>query len=153
MDFDIYGNLIPYEVIETDLITFRRRFVEQFLSSTKRPHLLNLFIQYINDIEEIIGSGFFVWVDGSFITQKPEPSDIDFVIFIDYQRYQQHEATLEQIRQRRFLPNSEVDGYFVAIYPEEHRRRSWFESDQMRWLHGFGTSLSNRKKGIIQPNF
>lgn len=151
MEFDSYGNLTPYQVIETDLATVRQRFVDQF-SSVVRVRLFDAFIQYINDVEAVTGSGFFVWINGSFITQKPEPNDIDFVIFIDYQHYQQHERTLEQIRQRRFLPGSGVDGYFVIVYPTEHRQRSWFESDQIRWLHDFGTSLSNRRKGIVQLN-
>lgn len=153
MEFDAYGNLTPYSLIKIDVDTFRQQFVEQFPFSTKRSWLFDVFLSYMNDVKQIVKTEVSVWVDGSFITRKPEPKDIDFVVFIDYQVYYQFEQAIEQIRQRRFLENSGIDGYFVIHYPEGHRRRNWFESDQIRWLHDFGTSLANRKKGIVQLSF
>ena len=153
MDFDASGHLTPYIVLETTLDAFEAVFVDGFPESHTRRRIFGLYLGYVEELRGIVGGGFVQWVDGSFVTRKVNPGDIDFVTFLNADVYARHEQRIEELRQRRCLPNSLTDGYFVNVYPEGHPRRSWYESDRLRWRHDFGTSLAKRPKGIVQLNF
>lgn len=65
--------------------------VENFPSSTTRPAIFNSFVE--NFIEPIRKMGFMcdIWVDGSFITEKEDPEDVDVVIEFDVNKPHQME--------------------------------------------------------------
>lgn len=153
LEFDAYGNLKPYEVILLNIDSFKEEFVTEFADSERRSLLFNTFLAELTDFKTIVNEEFWVWINGSFVTQKTNPSDIDFVIFLDAECYNRHEEQTNRFRQQRYIPGKLIDGYFVQVYPEGHRRNNWYESDRLRWLQDFGTSLAGRKKGIVQLNF
>lgn len=152
-EFDVYGNLNPYEVILLDIDTVRGKFVTAFPDSERRHLLFDTFLTNITNFKIQVKEEFWVWINGSFVTRKTNPSDIDFVIFLDADCYNRHEEQVDSFRQQRYLADKLIDGYFVQVYPEGQRRYNWYESDRLRWLQDFGTSLAGRKKGIVQLNF
>jgi hypothetical protein len=153
VEFDVHGNLTPYEVIMMNVDDVEQEFVKAFPGSERRDLLFKTFLTQLNRFRSEIETEFWVWVGGSFITRKVNPSDLDFVIFLDVDCYNRHEEKTAFFRQQRYLPAKLLDGYFVQVYPVEHRRYNWYESDRLRWLQDFGTNLAGRKKGIIQLNF
>ena len=153
MQFDEHGHLTPYAVLETSLADFEAVFVTNFPDSQTRGRIFGRHVAYVEELQRIVGSGFYQWIGGSFVTRKQNPRDIDFVTFLNADVFKSHEQRIEELRQRRYLPNTLTDGYFVNVYPEGHRRRSWYELDRLRWQHDFGTSLAKRPKGIVQLNF
>lgn len=153
IEFDVHGNLQPYTIITLTIEEFKQAFVTAFPDSERRSLLFDIFLMHVTNLRIITNEKFFVWIDGSFITRKTNPSDIDFVIFLDADCYTRHEEQAVFFQQQRYLPNKLIDGYFVQVYPEDHRLRNWYESDRLRWLQDFGTSLAGRKKGIVQLNF
>lgn len=153
VEFDVHGNLTPYEVIAMNVDDLEREFVAAVPDSERRGLLFNIFLTQLTHFRSSIDEEFWVWVGGSFITRKANPSDIDFVIFLDADCYNRHEEQTKFFRQQRYLPAKLLDGYFVQVYPIEHRRHNWYESDRLRWLQDFGTNLAGRKKGIIELNF
>ena len=100
MQFDEFGNLTPYDLIETDLVVFEQKFIWN-------EHRKNLFDEYINLIVELKNLGVtncFQWINGSFVTKKEKPNDIDIVTFIDFRLHEQKqkvppEQTLKTIRE------------------------------------------------------
>ncbi|TLV03657.1 DUF6932 family protein [Dyadobacter luticola] len=153
MKFDIFGNLKPYQIIKSDLKTFEKTFVAPFSESKTRKVLLKNFKNYLSDLENVAGSGFYQWIDGSFITNKLNPNDIDFVTFIDWKVFEKNEKGIDRLRQLRYQKELGMDGYFVAVYPENHKKNILYQADRFQWQFQFGKSRTDKQKGIIQIDF
>ena len=61
---------------------------------------------------------FEQWINGSFVTTKENPNDIDFVTFIDSTIFKQNEAKLEEFWSFA-LEDEGLDAYIVKIYPTD----------------------------------
>lgn len=100
-----------------------------------------------------------LWVDGSFLTEKPEPKDFDAVLFCD-------SGLLDGLRSDQFDyiatllkgysgPNPVpefCDVYLVTRYPDGHAAKPG-EVDLTRyWSKLFGTSREGSSKGIAALN-
>lgn len=62
--------------------TLEHHFVSPFALQEKRKQLIERFGFLLEKVEEI-GIAFEVWVNGSFVTKKDEPNDIDIAFFYD----------------------------------------------------------------------
>lgn len=156
MTFDQYGYLTPYEVIETDIVTFEEVFVKGFPSSSTRSTIFGEYSAYLDQLRQIIGGEFYQWIDGSFITQKTNPNDIDLVTFLNFEQIQQSERELNTLRKLRYEGKRYLDNYFVPTYPNEHPNFTFFEIDRLEWMHRFERDTRKKMKhtkGIIQLNF
>ena len=154
MTFDQYGYLVPYEVIPADFDTFETVFVKNFSNTSKRHQWFKNYVAYVGELKTLLGTGFTQWIDGSFISQKLNPNDIDFVTFIDFERYEYFEKEIELIRKRRYQRTSGTDGYFIKTYPIGHKLYSIYQLEYKRWLFDFTVDLYNKRpKGIIQLDF
>ncbi len=152
MTFDQYGYLTPYTVIETDLQTFEQTFVTAFTGSTTRPKIFMAYLGYLDQLRQIVGDGgFYQWIDGSFVTKKQNPDDIDFVTFVDAKVFEKHQKELENLTKFRYIKGQLLDSYFVATYNDIR-----FASDRLYWLDKFGKDDRKRfknKKGFLQLTF
>ncbi len=112
-------------------------------------------MNYINRLKEIT-SNFIIWIDGSFSTNKTNPNDLDAVIFIDNDIYEQNIVALkENFTAKTLLKTLSLDIYLVVKYKESHENYIFYHSDKLYWLHQFGKTKVNRfgkqfDKGIIQ---
>lgn len=68
-----------HPVAEEDL---DNHFLNAFAGSSTRPTLLDGLRRFINALRRA-DVAFEVWLDGSFCTQKLDPSDVDLVVFAD----------------------------------------------------------------------
>ncbi|MGB3778758.1 MAG: hypothetical protein WA960_10405 [Tunicatimonas sp.] len=50
----------------------------------------------MRDLSEQVSQQFTQWVDGSFVTAREHPNDIDFVTFIDYQLFETKEKLIHE---------------------------------------------------------
>ena len=153
MEFDKNGNLYPYNVIETDLETFEKMFISDFPLSLTRKRIFENYLIYLKNLKESVNTGFYQWIDGSFVTNKKDPKDIDFVTFLDFGLYREHEKAISKLLRLRYDTKNGTDGYFVETFPDTHKGYNNFQMDRIEWLHTFGTSRTNQNKGIIQLNF
>ena len=80
--FDVNGSL-PEGVYHTDIATMQVRFVTEFPDSQTRPAIYEAFNALRADGEKlgVVGTQ---WVNGSFVTSKENPGDIDVVTFCDH---------------------------------------------------------------------
>jgi hypothetical protein len=150
VEFDEQGNLKPYKLREANLVSFEENFVAFFPNSSTRARLFSEFLDYLTKLNETIGTGYTQWIDGSYITKKLNPRDIDFVTFVDFNTYQLNESCINQLRELRDLGKTGMDGYFVQVYPANHPKRFLYEANKIQWLYQFGRSRNDSLKGIIE---
>ena len=95
--FDIHGFLKPYGKVITDFASFEAGFVEPFEADSTRHQLFQGYVRYNEDPKQLLGSiRYTQWVDGSFVSTKINPLDIDLVSLIDHKLVDQYEAGLER---------------------------------------------------------
>ncbi|WP_064197950.1 MULTISPECIES: DUF6932 family protein [Emticicia] len=153
INFDEKGFLKPYEIIHSDLQSLKAIFVDNIEISKTRKPLFDNYLEYLAIIKDVIPNNFHQWIDGSFITQKQNPNDIDIVTFINYQDFERNIKTFDSLRKWRYDKTKGVDGYFVPIFPENHRKNAIFKMEQQEWKFQFGNDRNGNKKGIIELNF
>ncbi len=111
------------------------------------------YLRYLEAIKDTIPNNFYQWIDGSFVTQKQNPNDIDIVTFINYQDFERNIKAFDVLRKWRFDSKKGIDGYFVPIFPESHRKNTIFKMEQKEWEFQFSRDRDGNNKGIIQINF
>lgn len=79
MEFEPLLEAGIHDIAKDDLSSY---FVTPFLNQEKRLKLIERFSYLIEKVEDI-GISFEVWIDGSFVTNKEEPNDIDIAFFYD----------------------------------------------------------------------
>lgn len=159
LEFDERGNIKPYELIEISPEEFVDIFVDSFSNHSSRAKLYSNYKKYLRDLSALVKYDFYQMIDGSFITKKQNPRDIDLVTVLNFQDYEENRDAL----QKQFSPlNSRkkysVDAYIVANYPEFHKNHVFSRSDILYWIGLFGRTRMDRSKrqynkGIIRLNF
>ncbi|MGX5852016.1 DUF6932 family protein [Dyadobacter jiangsuensis] len=154
MEFDIQGNLKPYDIIYTDWSTFKTEFVDAFPRSDTRQVIFENFSVYTEKLVAIIGRGFYQWIDGSFVTRKLNPNDIDFVTYVNAKTFSQNEHQLNLLREYSREQSLRIDGYFVKDYPKDHKGFVQSYLDSVHWMHEFvKDSRRGQSKGFIQLDY
>jgi len=151
MQFDENGFLTPFKIIETDFEEFK----ETFVTNTRREYLFEEYFRFLQTLQGLGLGSFFQWINGSFVTQKNAPKDMDVVTFIDYRNLSSKtEKALPKIFRTETL-----DCYFVVSYPEEHKSYNLYKMDRAEWYFLFSTTRRDMKtgktwnKGFVQLNF
>ncbi|MDB5665255.1 hypothetical protein, partial [Cypionkella sp.] len=133
-----------------DLDTIRELLVSPF-KSTRRFDLYSALFALSKELNTC-NVRCELWLDGSFITQKPEPDDIDLSIMVDANEFdileENGKALLEKIQfsDEKYLGC--LDSYLCIIYPKGDPRRKddppedwakqWSLEHNERYLKGFG---------------
>jgi hypothetical protein len=127
--------------------------VKKFPLSTTRQQIvdgLSLIIERLT-IEGIVGE---IWIDGSFVTEKIDPEDVDFVVrvesdFYDSTKGSQREV-LEWIANVHLKETHKSDCYLLVEWPPNNVMYPFGQSERNRWLALFGKDrASQRDKGLI----
>ncbi|TAF63742.1 MAG: hypothetical protein EAZ55_12810 [Cytophagales bacterium] len=157
--FTSEGFLLPISKIQIDLPTFEQIFVSGFPNSVTRPRLWANYQAFIQRFEQRVTSHFVQWINGSFVTQKENPNDIDLITFIDYSIFEPMEA--EQYFEEFWSYNLEkegLDSYLLGVYPPEHAKYSKYQ----KYCHDWYIKYCNAKqqqtilenvKGFIELKF
>lgn len=162
LNFDLRGNLQPYRKQDMAFEDFRDNFVNPFGESSKRYEIFENYLQYINDFQEKITPNFTQWIDGSFVTNKNNPNDIDIVNLVSFEVVQQYEPLIRSdFIGKKLLKSHKIDAYLLIVYPENHKLHSWSKSDKLYWNSWFTKGklvyYKNKKqrfpKGFIEINF
>lgn len=147
------GNLNP-GIHEYSISEFEEQFVNDFPESRTRLEIYNNFKQWINFLIHIKPPRY-LWLDGSFLTKKLDPNDLDLVLFYrpeDIQNEMECKQILDLINQvsRKFkcdaylsLCFEHLDSYNQQSIPPEIRTKRTY------WKGQFGFDRNDNAKGII----
>jgi hypothetical protein len=90
-----------------------------------------------------------VWVDGSFLTQKIDPADVDLAVRLPYSRLPnpspEQGALLQRISSKNFAG---CDSYVFLDYPNGHAQYAVGDMMRAYWQRQFGFSRNDQFKGI-----
>jgi len=155
MNFDLYGHLTPYEIIEIDLKTFQTYFIDNMENSEHRKKLFFDYLNYTKELCKIVSNQCFQWINGSFVTQKNTPRDIDLVTFIDYQLTDKYKEELKKFVYPLSKEFYNMDAYIVKLYPDNDKNLVFSKSDTLYWFHNFQKTKPNKNgekyyKGFIK---
>ena len=93
-----------------------------------------------------------MWIDGSFVTRKEQPNDLDIVFVLPSILYREFEGDLRTLRNQY----AGLDVYYVRLIDEHDQDYFLYVSDQTEWLFQFTKTkpdrITRRKfpKGFIQ---
>ena len=157
--FDFRGHLHPYTLNELDLADFQNHFVNNFPESGTRQKIFESYMDYVHDFQREIMPSFKMWINGSYVTKKLNPRDIDFVVFIPHDIYSTHQQLIESKYKTVGAANFfSVDAYTVEVFSENHSNFAFTQSDTAYWRSWFGETARNRnnqrfQKGFVEINF
>jgi len=155
--FDDNGFLVPHQPLPVDLRTMERVFVEALPSSQTRQRLFVHFLRYLEGFKSRVGRRFTVWVNGSYVTQRLNPKDLDFVVFLDYRVYEEQEPFLDKFWSFS-LEAEGLDAYLVKAFPAGHPLHQQTLSDRALWLSLYQKTKWREdnafyEKGFLELNF
>jgi hypothetical protein len=153
LEFDKIGHLIPYGLIPTNLETAEAIFVNAFTASETQRRIWQDLLDYLTELRAQLGTNFESWLDGGFTTRKVNPSDVDFVVFVETEIYQRHLQIIDEFRVRRTKCGVCMDGYFVEVFPEAHPNHFYTRSEQAYWLDWFSRNRRKKPKGFLKLIF
>lgn len=147
------GNLEP-GIHSYNIEEFETQFIKEFSNSSTRKNIYNNFriwVKYlINELKPR-----YIWLDGSFLTEKLNPNDLDLVIF-----YRPEDITSPELAQKlKFLIENVSRKYSCDAYVSycfDHIDTSTIQdipdsliTNKTYWKGQFGFDRKNQAKGII----
>jgi hypothetical protein len=96
------------------------------------------------------------WVDGSFVTVKPDPGDVDLTTLFDGPGYDAMQG-VKKTAAKSLLAGKACqalwgcDSHPIAIYPEGHMYRSLYEAAYRFWEKWWGQDTrTGQAKGYLE---
>ena len=121
--------------------------VDKFAASTTRAAIMRSLVNVYQELcaASVVGE---LMVDGSFLTEKIDPKDVDFVFALDAAKSPQIPtafAVRDKIVKQQF---THCDSYFYPVYPIGHPAHAGCLDSRHYWIHQFGFSRSKQTKAI-----
>lgn len=143
LDFNQFGNLFSSKnPIPSTLEVLN----EKFAWNNHRKNLLKEFHYFVDEFKIVTHTKTILWLNGSFVTTKVYPNDIDLVLFIDTAIYQANFIFYKNIRSKY----TNIDSYFIEIFPIGHTKYQHGEFDKLEFWHLFSKDRIRRSKGFIE---
>ncbi len=138
--FNERGYIEPTEIIDLDIIQLEKIFVH----NEHRQGLFQEYLLFLNELKGLNLGSFYQWINGSFVTQKTKPNDIDVVTFVDYLDYDRHIQYFEKKYNNRY--KSQIDCYFVQLFPDNHNSFSISKGNSYYFLEIFSLDFKKYKE-------
>jgi hypothetical protein len=152
MSFNSKGYLDP-GLYPMSLDEIEKTFVTPFPHSSTRQIVMNGFRQHTADLIAIIKE-YMQFIDGSFVSNKNDPGDIDLVCFIDGDVIDNLSPSDKVKIRSLFLgpltkASHNCDAYFCPCYPETHKNYQHYRAQRKYWMGEFGYDRVDVPKGIV----
>lgn len=126
--------------------------VDGFPRSTRRGMLWSNFLQIIDQLKAA-SIPCKIWVDGSFLTKKIEPDDVDFVVdvpaYITDNPTMAQKALLNKLADLAFCKVEKLHSFVMLDAPVVHKDYALSQTLHARWKKDFGFAyVSKEPKGI-----
>ena len=150
-----YPPLLPVGFHPMPLENLRRMCVDRFPDSLTRQAIMDGLTHVLGELNRI-GLGFEVWVDGSFLTEKLNPKDCDFVVKVAGEEYDNaslsQQQAVAQIARADLKGSYRCDCYVFPEYADGHPLHAHGQWRRAYWLRQFGFSRSVEPKGLAVIN-
>jgi hypothetical protein len=148
--FNEIGFLPFGDPITLSIGEFREIFVDNFPNSVTRKRLFDNWMDYIFDFQHEVFPFFEQWIDGSFISEKLNPVDLDFVTLFDGRVFElrDNSKTLENFWSFS-LQKEGLDAYLCPIYEENHPNNR----QTLIFLERFRNLYSNSKPNYFEQTY
>ena len=128
----------------------RRRCVEEFPLSQSRSNIMSGLEDIIEKLANWDVTGE-LWIDGSFVTNKIDPEDVDVLLRIDADLYdtgsQAQRDAIDGFGSSALKASHHCDSYVLREYPQGHALHNESEWDRVYWNKQFGFSRGKRLQG------
>lgn len=148
--FTTKGLLWPDRGIEVSHQECQQVFTEDPLPGYEhRKRLWQQYETWLADYRVKVDPRPEVWIDGSFVSQRAVPRDIDLVVKVPSHRY--HHPSVQDYFQLLLAtkPGPDEPGgldlYPLVVYPEAHPEHDHYLSDAAYWQHFFSRTRPNRR--------
>ena len=150
--FEINGELPQGRYLATPS-EFEARFVAVFPGSLTRKRNFEGWRKRRESINEIAKIEY-EWIDGSFVTNKMDPNDIDVVTFISAGEINaltqcERETLFELTNGSRPRIEFYCDSYLVVVVPPEHEYHDCFLNRRGYWDNWWSANRAGGQKGYI----
>lgn len=152
MTFNAKGYLDP-GLHSMTIDDMEKSFVTPFPHSSTRKNILDGYKRHTDDLLQLINE-YVQLLDGSFVSNKNDPGDIDLICFIDGDTLDSLPPA-DQMKVKALL-NGKVtkathlcDAYFCPSYPENHPNYQYYRPQRKYWMGEFGFDRSDVPKGIV----
>jgi hypothetical protein len=154
VQFDCYGNPVPYSTISMDMVQFA--FFSTIPDTSVRTTLFVRLIQYLQDFRRAVSPTTWIqWFGGSYTTNKPQPNDIDLVNLVDYDSVNSSLNVLPSfLTSTTVNPDSRqtyfIDGYLVPLFREDDPRLTITVDRIGYWTRWLGQDRDRNPRAIIE---
>jgi hypothetical protein len=135
----------------------RKRCVDDFPKSNRRGMIMDGLERMVTKLISVGLDECELWIDGSFLTVKPEPGDVDIVLFAPSQFWDK--GTNEQTQTLEWLEDEDrheaikqeyyCDAHAFPLYPEKSSLHVFSLAGKAEWHNTYGRFLvSGDPKGI-----
>jgi len=144
---------LPPGIHEMSAEEIKQVFVTAFNASTSRPIIYQGYDKHSADLKTL-GIDVEELVGGSFISTKPEPSDIDLVCFMDANAVDnlppEHQLLLEALTAGPVTKQTHhCDAYYCPTLPETDPLYQRVRTARKYWMGEFGFDRQDRPKGMV----
>ena len=176
-NFDENGNL-PHKCYEVTLDEIKEKLVDNFPNSKTRASRFECFLKFYKELTRNVKSCTVFLIDGSFVTNKQNPRDVDFTITIDSLRLTENEVKYlnkklrEKTRMRKEFLNFEkivkqgmikeeslynlrfykmgCDFFYITKYPKNHPQFNKYLNKKKEWIDWWGHDREGEQKGFLK---
>lgn len=149
-----YPALFPVGLHTVSLLEIRRLCVESFPDSKTRPMIFDALKAGLEHLKTA-GVPGKLWIDGSFLTDKPNPNDVDLLLVLTDTEFERASPEAREAIQWFITQppgDSLCDTYTLILSPMTETgmtRRQWLSHwNYSRWIGFFGFSRLRSPKGI-----
>lgn len=125
--------------------------VDAFPLSTSRGEIMNGLEGIVGKLNEVLVEGE-LWLDGSYLTEKINPADVDVVLRIRGEFYDEatptQQAVIKLVGDNLKTPLM-CDSYVFMEWEEAHPLHEWGRKLHAYWLMQWGQDRSGAPKGMV----
>jgi Family of unknown function (DUF6932) len=128
--------------------------VDGFQESATRRRLFDQALELLEAIRKIVPVSA-LWIDGSFVTTKEHPGDIDLVSHLDGEALDALKPVDQMLLGGLVAGHwsrdlSGCDSFVVGVYPPGHNARGQYEAAASWWDSFFGNDRAGNAKGYVE---
>ncbi|CAM4408616.1 hypothetical protein SAMN06265348_11755 [Pedobacter westerhofensis] len=144
LEINSRGYLVPHTNIPATLSDLELQFAN-IPDEPIRRSLFEKYIVYSDELKATLSGHLIIqWIDGSYVTQKKYPNDIDLVSIVDGELIDSIGDKINNFKYPFSLTKYGVDAYIVKIYSEDNRKYPLFLGDRFYWMNNFIKSRRNK---------